>query len=89
MTINIDRYLDAGEVPGLTTQTRETFTPTAAQTAFILGAAPSLPNDTMLFVNNAKYLLTTDFSVFGSTLTWLDTAFTLDTNDVVEVIYYV
>lgn len=87
MTINIDRFLEPSEVSGLT-RNRDVFTPAPAQTVFVLSSAPSDPSQTMLFVNNVKYLITTDFTVSGSTLTWLDTEFALDASDVVEVIYF-
>ena len=89
MTINVDKFLEAGEIGGLATRTVETFTPSPAQTVFNLAMVPTVPNDTQFFVNNVKYLLTTDFTVVGSVVTWLDTEFALDSADSVEIIYFV
>lgn len=57
------------------------------QTAFALSFVPNSPGDVMMYVNGIAYRNTTDFSVAGSTLTWLDNVFVLEAGDGVLVDY--
>lgn len=78
-----------GGGPGGFNRREQTFVPTLGQTVFTLTAAPVTPNDTSLFVNTVKYLFGIDYTVVGSALTWLDVEFALDSEDALEVIYFV
>lgn len=63
------------------------FTPTNGQTVFALSETPSAPENLRLTVNGALYLQTTDYTVIGTVLTWLNTSFALTTVDWVEAFY--
>jgi len=89
MVFGIDTEIGSGG-GGTFDKREEVFVPsTPGQTAFTLAAAPANPSDSSLFVNTVKYLYGTDFSIAGTALTWLDNEFTLDTQDTLEVIYFV
>lgn len=60
---------------------------TNGQTAITLSQTPKDANDVVLIVNGIQYALTTDYTISGTTLTWLDTDFTLETTDKVSVEY--
>lgn len=78
-----------GGVPGTVDQREETFTPTLGQTIFNLSATPATANDTSFFVNTVKYIYGISYTVSGNQVTWLNSPFTLDSLDVVEIIYFV
>lgn len=85
MPINIIRYI---ETYGKTDRREESFTPTASQTIFTVAETPSDPTDVNFRLNGVSYETGVDFSVSGTTVTWLK-AITLDTTDLVEITYYV
>ena len=89
--LSTDALIDADgtALGGTVDQRQETFTPTLAQTAFVLAATPADTSDVRVFVNGVKYIVTSDFTVSGTTVTWLDTPFALDTLDTVEIVYLV
>lgn len=62
------------------------FSPTAGQTVFALTQAPSDANSIQVYVNGVLYDDVTDYTVAGSTLTWLD-PFVLEVGDKVLVRY--
>ena len=62
-------------------------TATASQTVFTLDEVPFDDNDVEMKINGVSYLITTDYTISGTTATWLDTDFTLDAGDKVEFIY--
>jgi hypothetical protein len=69
---------------GVTIQ--ESHTPTASQTVFTTAATPS--GAVQVFVNGIAYQSGgVDYTVSGSTVTWLNTAFTLATTDTVVFLY--
>lgn len=57
------------------------FVPTLGQVTFILSAAPLDPNSFSLHINGVVYDDGLDFTVSGTTLTWLNTPFSLDATD--------
>lgn len=57
------------------------------QTAITLSQTPKDTNDVVLIVNGIQCTLTTDYTISGTTLTWLDTDFTLETTDEVRIEY--
>ena len=65
----------------------ELFTATAAQTIFGLGETPLNVAKVVMRVNGVAYKPTVDYSVVGSTLTWADIVFVLETGDEVQVDY--
>lgn len=67
----------------------QTFTPTLGQTIFNLISTPVNPNDVDVYVNTVKYRYGFDYTVAGSLVTWLNTQFSLDTQDTVEIFYFV
>ena len=70
------------------TKNEQVFTPISLQTVFTLSGSPSTPNDTAMFINTVKYLYTVNFTVSGNQVTWLNVGFTLDAQDVVEIIWF-
>lgn len=71
------------------TKVEEFFTPTPLQTVFTLSGVPSTAGDTAMYVNTVKYRYGFDYTVAGNQLTWLDTEFTLDSDDRVEIVWFV
>lgn len=68
--------------------TSDTFTPTASQTVFTLSAAADASCENTALVNGVAYIEGTDYTISGTTFTWLDNLFTLDTTDCLEVRYW-
>lgn len=62
----------------------DAFVATPGQTVFTLSTTPT--SSTAMFVNGALQKPTTDYTVAGTALTWLNNGFSLN-GDVVEVIY--
>jgi hypothetical protein len=60
---------------------------TALQTSFALSQTPKTATEVAMFVNGIRYNYTTDYTIAGVTLTWLDTDFTMDAGDVVTLVY--
>ena len=64
--------------------TNQRLVATAAQTVFTL--AVSLAGSySRLFINGMAYSIAVDYTLSGTTLTWLDTDFPLEEGDVVEI----
>lgn len=72
---------------GSITIEEETFSPSNGQTIFILSKTYEVGGFVQFFVNGIKYDLTVDFTISGTTVTWLDTPFTLTTTDLVSIHY--
>ena len=85
MPINLVRAIEAYS---LTKRREEAFTPTPSQTVFTIAEAPSDNSDANFRLNGMTYETGVDFSVSGTTVTWIK-AITLDSTDLVEIIYYV
>jgi hypothetical protein len=66
----------------------ETYAPLLGQTVFTLSFTPAQPAQVDLFVNKTKFVNGADYTVAGTTLTWLDVEFTLDPGDLVETTYF-
>jgi hypothetical protein len=65
----------------------EFFTPAGGQTVFTIADTPV--TDTVLFyVNGVLYELDVDYTVAGTTITWLDAKFTLAASDRVFISYF-
>lgn len=73
--------------PALLVDYRDEFTATDGQTTFTLTHAPSNPDATTLYVNAGKYDIGDDYTISGTTLTWLNSAFLLDAGDNIELYY--
>ena len=69
------------EITGSAAWTEDEFTPTLGQITFFLSIAPSDLNSFSLHVNGIAYDDGLDFTVSGTTLTWLNTPFSLDAAD--------
>ena len=65
----------------------DTFTASASQTVFALAQAPVDPSATAFSVNGVIYTYGTDYTVTGSTLTWLDAKFVMGAGDECLAIY--
>ena len=66
----------------------EAFIPTVnGQTVFTLALGLEEDGLQFVFVNGVVYQLGVDYTLTGTTLTWLDTDFLLDTTDCVLVKY--
>jgi len=65
----------------------EKFIPTLGQTEFTMAGSPTPSIVPILTVNGTEYEILTDYTLSGSTLTWLDNLFTLDGSDVVRIYY--
>ena len=61
--------------------TEDEFAPGLGQVSFILTSAPADPDSFSLHVNGVVYDDTADYTVSGTTLTWLNTLFSLDGSD--------
>ena len=78
--------LDNPILPGSPDWVREIFLATNGQISFVL---PSVATDTdsyVLTVNGIEYVRNTDFTISGTTLTWLNT-FVLKLGDRVMITY--
>ena len=67
----------------------EAFIPTLGQTVFALAAVPTDPDSVGFFINTVKYIQSVNYTVAAGIVTWLDTPFTLDALDIVEITYVV
>jgi hypothetical protein len=61
------------------------FTATAAQTVFTLSQAFALAGLSILFINGVGYAEGAEYTIAGTTLTWLDVPFALEAGDRVVV----
>ena len=59
----------------------------SGQVSFTLTQTPQDDLDVRLNVNGALYNLTTDYTVTGSSVTWLNTPFSMSVGDKVKAIY--
>lgn len=64
---------------------RDLFIPTSGQTIFTLSDTPNVLANFEIFVNG-EYA-TDEFSVSGTQITFINTAYTLDITDLITVIY--
>lgn len=62
------------------------FTTTAGQVTFILSQAPGDANSLSFFVNGVLYDDVADYTVSGTTVTWLN-VFAMETGDKVHIRY--
>jgi len=63
------------------------FTAAALQTVFVTSFAYLAGGLSALFVNGVEYDIGVDYTLVGTTLTWLDTLFTLGVGDKVTIKY--
>jgi hypothetical protein len=63
------------------------FTATLAQTVFTLTQSAAAGGVVVLTINGQRFAEGTDFTISGTTLTWLDTPFTLEAGDAVVITY--
>ena len=63
------------------------FSPTAGQVTFILSNAPTDVNSIVFLANGVAADDTSDYTVSGTTVTWLDNWFVFDTSDKVLIRY--
>jgi hypothetical protein len=69
---------------------QDPFTPTLGQTVFSLSQAfLGTPGISLVLVNNLAYVEGTNYTISGTTLTWLDTPFTLDGSDSLVAVYQI
>jgi len=74
---------------GSATIEEESFTPSNGQTTFTLSKTYEAGGFVQFFVNGIKYDLIVDFTISGTTVTWLDTPFALATTDFVSIHYQI
>lgn len=67
--------------------TEDEFTPTNGQTVFTLTETYVTGGLATFYVNGIAYRRDTDYTISGTTLTWLDGPFTLSSSDEVFVVY--
>ncbi|MGD9697612.1 hypothetical protein [Acinetobacter sp.] len=67
---------------------RDVHTPTSGQTLFTLSNTPR-PGSVKMYVNTAKQVYLTDFTISGNQVTWISSEFTFDGADLVEFYYYI
>ena len=60
---------------------------TDGQTVFTLSQQPDNPSLVLVTVNGAKYTYGADFTILGTTLTWQNVLFPLETTDCLEIYY--
>lgn len=65
----------------------DVFTAAASQTAFTLSRTPVDDDDVELTVNGIEYTNGTDFSASGTSITWNDILFTLESGDIIILDY--
>lgn len=61
----------------------------AAQTLFTLSSIPAVPAAVLFFVNGQKQTYTTNYTVVGTTLTWLNVGFSMSAGDEVAAFYLI
>lgn len=66
---------------------QDTIVTTNGQTAFVLDLMPVDANDVVMYVNGFAYDKNEDYSVVGTSVTWLDNPFTLAIGDEVKFTY--
>ena len=65
----------------------EAITPTLGQITFILSQAPTEPASLSLHANGIEAKETDDYTLSGTTLTWLNSEFSFETNDDIVIKY--
>jgi hypothetical protein len=65
----------------------DAFTPTLGQITFILSQAPTEPVSLSLHANGVEAVVAVDYTISGTTLTWLNTEFSFETDDEVVIQY--
>ena len=60
---------------------------TPGQTVFPLVSSYLLGGLAFLWINGVEYLKDTDYTISGTTLTWLDVPFVLSAGDVLKAVY--
>jgi hypothetical protein len=65
----------------------DTYVPTLGQVTFILSQAPTEPVSVSLHANGIEAVETVDYTLSGTTLTWLNTEFSFETDDGVVIQY--
>ena len=78
--------LSVGSGGGSSTIQEDIFAPANLQTVFTLSQTWS-GGFAIVFVNGIEYVLGSDFTIVGTTLTWLDVPFTLALSDRLAVDY--
>lgn len=78
---------EKSQLAALGTPVREVFTPTLGQTVFTLLNSDVATTRTLVEVNGQLQHEGNDYTLSGTTLTWLDNDFTLDTTDQL-IVYY-
>lgn len=63
------------------------FTTTAGQVTFIISATPTDANSLSMYVNGVLYDDVAEFTISGTTITWLNTSFAMSVGDTVHVRY--
>jgi hypothetical protein len=63
------------------------FTATGGQTVFVLSETFALNGMATVTVNGVRYAQGTNYTISGTTLTWLDTPFTLEVGDCIIALY--
>jgi hypothetical protein len=64
------------------------YSATGGQTNFTLTKTPNDPNDVKMMINGVDYINGADYSITGTTCTWLNVPFTLSAGDKVELVYH-
>ena len=67
----------------------EHFFAIANQTVFTLGTAPAVASAVQFYVNGVKYVFGIDYTVVGTTVTWLNGDFNMEAGDTVDIYYTV
>jgi hypothetical protein len=65
----------------------ENYVAIANQALFPLGSAPATPALVLMYVNGVLYVYGTDYTVAGSTATWLNVPFVMNAGDTVTFVY--
>ena len=68
-------------------QQTDLFIATASQTVFVLSETPVDSTDVKMSVNGHFERITEDYTVSGTTLTWLNNNFILEAGDRIEIHY--
>jgi hypothetical protein len=70
-------------------QTQESFTATAGQTSFILTNTPLDSTTVFMFLNGSKQVYNIDYTVSGTTVSYISADYTIQLNDSVEFWYVI
>jgi hypothetical protein len=80
---------DIGGVPGGGSEPwlEDIFVPTLGQVTFILSQIPTEPISLMMNVNGIEVVVTADYTLSGTNITWLNPEFSMETSDGVVIQY--